>query len=147
MRTPFVTLMILLFLHIGVHVQAEQDLKATTIMQAGKTISGQRIEYPNTDKAEISAVAIEIPPGKESGRHLHPVPTYVHVLRGTLTVEFEDGSRQTFEPGRGFLEVMNTWHNGKNLGDTPVTLLVVFAGEEGKPNVIQPEKHKTSGTR
>ena len=39
----------------------QQDLKATTIMQAGKTISGQRIEYPNTDKAEMSAVAIENP--------------------------------------------------------------------------------------
>ena len=40
-------------------------------------------------------VLIEIQPGKESGRHMHPVPTYVHVLEGTLTVEFEDG----YSPG------------------------------------------------
>jgi hypothetical protein len=24
---------------------------------------------------------------------MHPVPTYVHILEGTLTVEFENGSR------------------------------------------------------
>jgi quercetin dioxygenase-like cupin family protein len=77
---------------------------------------------------------------------MHPVPTYVHVLEGTLTVEFEDGSRQTFKAGSGFLEVVNTWHSAKNLGEVPVRLLVVFAGEEGMPNLIRPEKHQTSDT-
>ena len=94
----------------------------------------------------MASVLIDIQPGKESGRHMHPVPTYVHVLEGTLTVEFEDGSRQTFQAGSGFLEVVNAWHNGKNLGDVPLKFLVVFAGEEGKPNLIRPEKHQTSAT-
>jgi quercetin dioxygenase-like cupin family protein len=92
----------------------------------------------------MTSVLIEMQPGKESGRHIHPVPTYVHVLEGTLTVEFEDGSRQAFKAGSGFLEVVNTWHNGKNLGEVPLRFLVVFAGEEGNPNLIRPEKHKTS---
>ncbi|TKS62101.1 MAG: hypothetical protein EWM73_02791 [Nitrospira sp.] len=56
---------------------------------------------------------------------MHPVPTYVHVLEGTLTVEFEDGSRQTFKAGNGFLEVVNTLHSAKNLGEVPVRFLVV----------------------
>ena len=83
---------------------------------------------------------------REYGRHMHPVPTYVHVLEGILTVEVEDGSRQTFKAGNGFLEIVNTWHNVKNLEEVPLRFLVVFAGEEGKPNLIQPEKHKTSVT-
>jgi quercetin dioxygenase-like cupin family protein len=77
---------------------------------------------------------------------MHPVPTYVHVLEGTLTVEFEDGSRQPFKAGSGFLEAVNTWHNVKNLGEVPLKFLVVSTGEEGKPNLIRPEKHKTSVT-
>ena len=114
--------------------------------KGSRTIGGQNIEYPKTDKAEIASVMIEIQPGKESGRHMHPVPTYVHVLEGTLTVEFEDGTRQAFKAGSGFLEAVNTWHNVKNLGEAPLRFLVVFAGEEGKPNLIRPEKHKTSAT-
>jgi quercetin dioxygenase-like cupin family protein len=94
----------------------------------------------------MASVLVEIQPGKENGRHMHSVPTYVHVLEGTMTVEFEDGSRQTFQAGSGFLEVVNTWHSAKNLGEVPLRLLVVFAGEEGRPNLIRPEQHQTSDT-
>lgn len=137
----------MVFVQTTVSVRAEQqDVKVTAVMKGSTTISGQKIEYPKTDKAEMASALIDIQPGEESGRHMHPVPTYVHVLEGTLTVEFEDGSRQTFKTGSGFLEVVNTWHNGKDLGDVPLRLLVVFASEEGKPNLIRPEKLQTSAT-
>ena len=146
MRTVFSVLLILVFVQTIVPVLSEQEATVTAVMKGSRTIGGQKIEYPKTDKAEMASVLIEIQPGKESGRHLHPVPTYVHVLEGTLTIEFEDGSRQTFQAGSGFLEVVNTWHNGKNLGELPLRFLVVFAGEEGKPNLIRPEKRQTSTT-
>ena len=120
-------------------VLAGEEVSVTAVMQGSTTIGGQKIEYPKTGKAEIASVMVEIPPGKESGRHMHPAPTYVYVLEGTLTVEFEDGSRHTFKAGSGFLEGMNTWHNAKNLGEISAKILVVFAGEEGKPNMIRPE--------
>ena len=123
---------------------AGEDVKVTAVMQGSTTIGGEKIEYPKTGTAEIASVMVEIPPGTESGRHMHPAPTYVYVLEGTLTVEFEDGSRQSFKAGSGFLEGMNTWHNAKNLGEMSSKILVVFAGEEGKPNMIRPEKHQTS---
>jgi quercetin dioxygenase-like cupin family protein len=131
-------------LGISVAAAGESDVKVTPVMKTSTTISGQRIEYPHTDKPEMAAVIVEIQPGKESGRHMHPVPTYVHILQGTLTVEFEDGSRQIFEQGRGFLEVMNTWHNGKNLTDQPLKFLVLFASEEGKTNMVRPDEHSAS---
>ena len=146
MRTVFSVLLILVSVQTTVPVLAEQDATVTAVMKGSRTISGQNIEYPKTNKAEMASVLIEIQPGKESGRHMHPVPTYVHVLEGTLTIEFEDGSRQAFKAGSGFLEVVNTWHNGKNLGEVPLRFLVVFAGEEGKPNLIRPEKRQTSAT-
>ena len=141
-------LLILVFVQTTVSVLAEQDVTVTAVMKGSTTIGGQQIVYPQTDKAEMASVLVEIQPGKESGRHMHPVPTYVHVLEGTLTVEFEDGSRQTFKAGSGFLEVVNTWHNGKNLGEVPLRFLIVFAGEEGQPNLIRPEniKHRSRHT-
>ena len=33
---------------------------------------------------------------------MHPVPTYVHVLEGILTVEIEDGSRRHLKLGMDF---------------------------------------------
>lgn len=147
MRTIFSILLIMVLVQTTVSVWAEpQDVKVTAVMKGSTTISGQKIEYPKTDKAEMASVLVEIQPGKENGRHMHSVPTYVHVLEGTMTVEFEDGSRQTFQAGSGFLEVVNTWHSAKNLGEVPLRLLVVFAGEEGRANLIRPEKYQTSDT-
>ena len=98
MRTIFSILLIIGFVQTTVSVRAEeQDVKVTAVMNGSTTIGGKQIEYPKTDKAEMASVLIDIQPGKESGRHMHPVPTYVHVLEGTLTVEFEDGSRRTFQ--------------------------------------------------
>ena len=128
-------------LSVSVAGAAESDVSVTPVMKGSTTISGQRIEYPHSNKPEITAVVIQIQPGKESGRHMHPVPTYVHILQGTLAIEFEDGSRQVFKEGQGFLEGTNSWHNGKNLGDAPVKALVVFAGEEGTSNMVRPDEH------
>lgn len=147
MRKGFPILLIMVLVQTTVSVWAEpQDVTVTAVMKGSTTISGQKIEYPKADKAEMTSVLVEIQPGKENGRHMHSVPTYVHVLEGTMTVEFEDGSRQTFQAGSGFLEVVNTLHSAKNLGEVPLRLLVVFAGEEGKPNLIRPEQHQTSDT-
>ena len=144
MRKLLYVFLTLVVVQTTVSVLAEQTVTVTAVMKGSRTIGGQKIEYPKTDKAEIASVMIDIQSGKENGRHMHPVPTYVHVLEGILTVEVEDGSRQTFKAGNGFLEIVNTWHNVKNLEEVPLRFLVVFAGEEGKPNLIQPEKHKTS---
>lgn len=147
MRTVFSTFLIMVLSQTTVSAWAEpQDVKVTGVMKSSTTISGQKIEYPKTDKTEMTSILVEIQPGKENGRHMHSVPTYVHVLEGTMTVEFEDGARQTFQAGSGFLEVVNAFHSAKNLGEVPLRLLVLFVGEEGKSNLIRPEQHQTSDT-
>ena len=83
------------------------------------------------------AMLVELAPGGASDRHQHPIPPYIQVLQGTLTVEFDDGSRQSFEAGRGFLEAVDTWHTARNLGEDPVKFLVVFMGEQGKSNFMR----------
>jgi quercetin dioxygenase-like cupin family protein len=83
---------------------------------------------------------VEIPPGKETGWHKHPMPGYAYVLSGTLTIAIEDGQHFQFEAGKAFVEVIHTLHNGKNLGTEPVKLVVFFPGEAGRPFTIRAVK-------
>ena len=85
MRKLFMTILMVFFIQTGPPVRADQDVKVTPVMKGDTTIGGQRILYPKSEKAEMASVIVEIQPGRESGRHLHPFPTYVHVLEGTLT--------------------------------------------------------------
>jgi quercetin dioxygenase-like cupin family protein len=122
----------------AVPAAAQVNFQATPLVQSSTTLVGVPIAYPDTDKPEITALLIEIGPGGESGRHMHPNPTFVYVLEGSLDVEME-GKGHSFKAGDAFLEVVDTWHNGKNNGTTPAKILVVFSGAAGKPNLVRPE--------
>ena len=104
------------------------------------TITGQQIQYPATDSPEIIARIADFAPGQETGWHKHPVPTYTQVIEGTLTIDFEDGSIMEFSSGSGFLDVLDTWHNGRNAGDVPLKAVVIILGEKGKQNFIRREE-------
>lgn len=131
---------VFLFIYAGIPAWGQQGFKATPVFKGSTTMAGQKIDYLKTDKPEITSVLIELEPGGEIGRHMHLVSGYVYVLEGTVTVEMDDGTRHEFQAGKAFLEATNTWHNAKNMGKAPVKLLVVTSGEEGKVNLIRPEK-------
>jgi quercetin dioxygenase-like cupin family protein len=117
---------------------AQVKFSATPVLQSSVTIGDVPIAYPKTDSAEVTALRLEIGPGGETGRHMHPYPTFVYVLEGAIEVEVDGGRVHTYKAGDSFLEVVNTWHNGKNKGTTPARTLVVFAGVHGKPNLVRP---------
>jgi quercetin dioxygenase-like cupin family protein len=115
----------------------QSGVKTTTVFQTSKTVIGQEVQFP-LSRPQLTMLVIEIAPGGEVGRHMHPVPEVAYILEGTLTVVIEGHGEKVFTPGEGFIEVIHTWHNGFNRGSTPVKILAVFVGEEGKPNVIRP---------
>jgi len=118
---------------------AQVKFSATPVLQSGATVAGAAIAYPKTDSAEVTALRLEIGPGGETGRHMHPYPTFVYVLEGAIDVEMDGGMAHSYKAGDSFLEVVNTWHNGKNNGTTPAKVLVVFAGVHGKANLVRPQ--------
>ncbi len=131
----FVTAVAISF--IGVTALAQVGFRATAVFQGTRTVIGQEIQFP-LFRNQITALLIEIAPGGETGRHQHPAPTFVYVLEGTVTIGIEGHPQAVYTSGQAFLEAVNTWHNGRNLGTTPLKLLVVFSGEEGKPNLVRP---------
>lgn len=80
---------------------------------------------------------VEFAPGAETGWHLHPVPSFGMVLEGTLEVTLEDGRVRRLQAGDALAEVVNTTHNGRNVGDTPVKLVVFYAGTVGEKVTIR----------
>jgi quercetin dioxygenase-like cupin family protein len=112
-------------------------LTLKTILQADTTMIGQPIRFPQND-GQFTAVLAEVAPGGQVGRHMHPVPLFVYILEGTLTIDMEQHGTHTFRAGEGLAEIINNWHNGRNLGDKPCRFLIVFAGQKGTPNLIRP---------
>jgi quercetin dioxygenase-like cupin family protein len=103
------------------------------------SIAGEPVAYPSTPSPEISSYIMPIAPGAITQWMTHPVPAYLYVLEGTLTVEFaDDGSRKEFKAGQAFLQARTKWHRGRNDGKVPVRFLAVFCGAKDVPNVLHP---------
>jgi len=111
-------------------------VKARLITKAELTGNGDKIRYPTFAHPEVSALEVDIAPGGETGWHKHPVPVYAYVLAGRLRVEIEGGRSLTFGAGDAIIEVVDTWHNGRNIGCIPVRLAVFYLGGKEVPNVV-----------
>ncbi len=131
-----------LFLAGGMQSSVAEDLalpmgfQATPLLKGGQTASGIKLQYPQTDKAEIVSVIGVLEPGGRTALHQHPVPVFVYILEGTLTVKSEGGEPRVYTAGQAFLEDINHTHQGFNETGEPAKILVVFMGEEGKPTTV-----------
>ncbi len=112
-------------------------VRTKVVLKTTSTTDGKPIAYPATDHPEVTAMTVELAPGAETGWHAHPFPVYAWVLEGSLTVEIEGGKTYRFKAGDAIVEVVNTRHNGRNSGSTPVRLAVFYTGAEKTPNVVR----------
>jgi quercetin dioxygenase-like cupin family protein len=121
----------------------DTGVKANVLVKSAKSSNGQKVAYPHTQNAEVTAMIVDIAPGRETGWHLHPVPVYAYVIAGKLAVEFEDGRRYEFCNGQAIIEAVNTPHNGINIGNVPVTLIVFYTGVQDMPIVKKIEEKRS----
>lgn len=86
---------------------------------------------------EVIIKHFTVSPGFVGGRHFHPGPVFVYVLKGELTVETE-GKTETYGPGQLYPEQLNTVMQGKNLSTSDDLEFLVFqVGDIGKPMMIK----------
>jgi quercetin dioxygenase-like cupin family protein len=102
-------------------VQVQENLSTTT------TWDGASIHYP-PGTAKVAGAIVTLAPGAETGWHTHPVPCLALILEGELLVELKDGRTKKLKAGDTLAEVINTPHNGKNIGKTPLKIAVFYAG-------------------
>jgi quercetin dioxygenase-like cupin family protein len=106
------------------------------ILSTGKTVVGEDIRYPTTGPAHVTGSIVTIAPGADTVLHTHQAPLFAYVLEGTLTVDYGDKGKRSYQPGEAFMEAMATTHRGMNLGTAPVRLLAVYMGAEGTRNTV-----------
>lgn len=123
--------------HAGDYVGAVRVEKSLVTSTAG---NGLPHRYLRSDRPEVTAMTVVIPPGVGTGWHLHNVPVYAYVLSGTLVVELADGTSMTYRQGDYIVEVQDVPHNGRNVGSDDVRLAVFYTGEKGRPNVTRVQK-------
>lgn len=102
--------------------------KAKTLLQA---------ELPGVAGKEVIIRHFTQPPKFVGGKHMHPGPVFVYVLKGELTVETQNGTK-TVKAGELYPEEIGVAMLARNSSDTnDVELLVFQVGDIGKPMMIK----------
>jgi quercetin dioxygenase-like cupin family protein len=113
-----------------------QDSAKIEVAQLVKTSSswdGSALPAYGEGKPEVTVLRVTIPPGARLPMHKHPVINVAVVLSGELTVETEEGKTLHVGAGKGFAEVVDRWHYGRNDGDVPVEIVAFYAGTVDTP--------------
>jgi quercetin dioxygenase-like cupin family protein len=99
------------------------SLKRTEIQRAPLSIAGR----------EIVQVRTEIPPGVESGWHIHPGEEVGYIVAGAVEMRIAHGSTLLLQAGDGFLIPPRVPHNARDLGPGVGEMLSTYVVEMGQP--------------
>ena len=82
-------------------------------------------------------VSVEIPAGGREGRHTHPGLAMVHVLEGTLSLDYEGKPQASYKAGDSFFVEAGKVHEGINKSNAPVKAIATFVIPKGQPVTTQ----------
>ena len=108
-----------------------EELANSTKMWDGRTLPN----YPD-GQPKLKVLRIHVPSGVTLPWHYHPFINAAFILQGTLELKLQDGTRKIYRQGDALIEVVNTIHAGKALGETDVDLVVFYAGEKAMPTTV-----------
>jgi quercetin dioxygenase-like cupin family protein len=122
-------------------LEAGAQVQASTVLKAQSSWDGKPVEYPS-GKAEITGLVVELVPGAQTGWHFHPVPSFAYILEGELEIERQNGGVNRVKAGEAVAEVVDTWHNGRNVGTGPARLVVFYAGVVGGKLTVEEKERQ-----
>jgi quercetin dioxygenase-like cupin family protein len=135
-RFVLLSIIISTFQFDALSLERSTSVKVETVLKADTSWDGKPIQYPS-GIAEVTGMVIQIAPGAETGWHLHPVPSFGMILEGELEVKLKSGAVKRLKAGDALAEVVNTVHNGRNVGSVPVKLVVFYAGTKDQPLTVK----------
>ena len=119
--------------------QEAQTTQVNVLVKSSKSWDGNELPIYPGGKPEISILRIIIPPNTELPLHEHPVINAGVLISGELTVVTDDQKTLYLKAGDPIVEVVNTWHYGKNEGEEPADIIVFYAGIQGEPITTKKE--------
>ena len=125
-----------LLLSSTVCVAEENGVEVHVLSKTTSSWDGKQLPSRAIDKPEITVLRITIPPGALLPMHKHPVINAGVLLSGELTVVTEEGKTLHLRAGEAIVEVVDTWHYGKNEGSVPAEIIVFYSGAVGIPITV-----------
>ncbi|MFH1155101.1 MAG: cupin domain-containing protein [Pseudomonadota bacterium] len=119
------------------NVRAAEGVVVETLSRSGQSWDGNALPAYPQGTPEITILRITIPAGTELPLHEHPVINAGVLLKGELTVVTRDNKVLHLTAGQSLVEVVDTWHYGKNEGSTPAEIIVFYAGIQGEPITVK----------
>lgn len=108
------------------------DVISIQLVKSSESWNGRPLPAYKSGTPEITILRIIIPPKQTLPMHTHPVINAGVLLKGQLTVITESGQVLRLKKDDPIIEVVDTWHYGKNEGDEPTEILVFYAGIIGE---------------
>ena len=105
------------------HDDLASSLKRTEVQRHLLSIPGR----------EVVVVITEIPPGVESGWHLHPGEEIGYILAGTVEVTIQGQRTMRLNAGDPFLIPPRTPHNARDLGPETGQMLSTYLVDPAEP--------------
>ncbi len=121
-------------------IEPTAAVSASVILKTQTSWDGTPLTYP-AGQAEITGMLVEVAVGGETGWHLHPVPSFGMILEGEFEVQLRNGVVKKLKAGDAVAEVVDTLHNGRNVGSVPVKILVFYAGAAGGKLSVKEAAH------
>lgn len=123
-----------------VHAKKVQTATVNELVKSRQSWDGTPLPAYPAGNAEITILRITIPPGVRLPLHRHPLINAGVLVRGQLTVVARDGKMLHLKAGEPIIEVVDTWHYGKNEGADPAEIIVFYAGSPDQPLSIKEDQ-------
>ena len=111
----------------------QQSIAVKELVRSNLSWDGTPLPAYPAGPPEISILRISIPPGAQLPVHRHPVINAGVLVSGELTVVTKDDKTLHLKAGDPIVEVVETWHYGRNDGAQPADIIVFYAGSPGTP--------------
>ncbi|MFA9371405.1 MAG: cupin domain-containing protein [Labilibaculum antarcticum] len=112
------------------------NTEVITLVKTTKSWNGTPLPKYLDGNPEITILKIIIPPKTKLELHKHPEINAGVVLKGELTVISETNDTLYLKAGEPIVELVNTWHFGRNDSNEPVEIIVFYAGIKESPITI-----------
>ena len=112
-------------------------VKVDVLAKTSSSWNGKALPNYGEGTPEITILRIAIPAGVQLPMHEHPVINAGVLTKGTLTVTTKEGQVLHLQAGDSIVEVVDTWHYGKNNGSETAEIIVFYAGIQGEPITIK----------
>ena len=136
------SLLVLGLANLPAEAQAQKPAEPKGVKVSGLVTSLGGFSATVNTPLFVTGSTVELEPGGQTGKEQFRVPTFIYVLDGILTTDYEAGpvgiqGAQYHAAGQSFMDNGGWWHNLANRSNKPVKYLMLHLGYPGRPDPVQ----------